>query len=174
MTRLHSVLFLASLMLAMLVTAAQRANGEPSVAGSALAAKSAKSAQTAQTAAADSSLANARPAPVAVRGTLRDANGSPIRGATINLMSETDTVRVYSDAAGKFHARLNATRGVFMLVQAYGYRDLLRLFRASGHAIEAALALPPPYPLGGALITAAPRFRHADFRHADRWSPTAA
>ncbi len=164
MTRLHAVLLLASLMLAMLVTTAQRANGEPSVAGSALAAK----------ATADSSLANARPAPVAVRGTLRDANGSPIRGATINLMSETDTVRVYSDAAGKFHARLNATRGVFMLVQAYGYRDLLRLFRASGHAIEAALALPPPYPLGGALITAAPRFRHADMWHADRWSPTAA
>jgi hypothetical protein len=146
MTRLHAVLFLASLMLAMLVTAAQRANGEPSVAGSALAAK----------AVPDSTLANARPAPVAVRGTLRDANGSPIRGATINLMSETDTVRVFSDASGKFHARLTATRGVFMLVQAYGYRDLLRLFRASGHAIDAALALPPPYPLGGAIITAVP------------------
>ena len=156
MTRLHAILFLASLMLAMLVTAAQRANSEPSVAGNALAAQ-----RTASAAADDSSLANARPAPVAVRGTLRDANGSPIRGATINLMSETDTVRVYSDAAGKFHARLTATRGVFMLVQAYGYRDLLRLFRASGHAIDAALALPPPYPLGGAIITAAPRFRHA-------------
>jgi hypothetical protein len=157
MTRLHAILFLASLMLVMLVSAAQRANGEPNIAGHALAAKAAASA------AADSMLAHARPAPVAVRGTLRDANGSPIRGATINLMSETDTVRVYSDAAGKFHARLTATRGVFMLVQAYGYRDLLRSFRASGHAIDAAVALPPPYPLGWSIITTAPRCRHSSW-----------
>lgn len=154
-TRLHAILFFASLMLVMLITAAQYASGAPSVPSGALAAQSTASA------ADDSSLANARPAPVAVRGTLRDANGSPIRGATINLMSETDTVRVYSNAEGKFHARLTATRGVSMVVQAYGYRDLYRSFRASGHGIDAALALPPPYPLGGVIITAAPRLLHA-------------
>jgi hypothetical protein len=142
-TRLHTILLVASLMLVMLITAAQYASGEPSVPSNALMAK----------AAADSALADARPGPVAVRGTLRDANGSPIRGATIHMMSETDTVRVFSDSAGKFHARLTATRGVYMVVQAYGYRDLYRSFRPSGHAIDAALALPPPYPLGGTLIT---------------------
>jgi hypothetical protein len=151
-TRLHAILLFASLMLVMLITAAQFASGAPSVPSNALAAKAA---------AADSTLANARPGPVAVRGTLSDANGSPIRGATINLMSETDTVRVYSNAEGKFHARLTATRGVSMVVQAYGYRNLYRSFRASGHGIDAALALPPPYPLGGAIITAAPPLLHA-------------
>jgi hypothetical protein len=103
-------------------------------------------------ASADSTVAT-HPSPVDVHGVVRDANGSPIRGATIRLMSETDTVRVRSDELGKFHARLTATRGVYLLVQAYGYRDLLRTFRASGRPIDAALALPPPYPLGGVAVT---------------------
>jgi hypothetical protein len=90
---------------------------------------------------------------VDVRGVVRDANGTPIRGATIRLMSETDTVRVRSDGSGRFHARLTATRGVNLLVQAYGYRDLARTYLASGRPIEAALALPPPYPLGGVAVT---------------------
>jgi hypothetical protein len=148
MKRHHAIPVLASLMLAMLVTAAQRASGEPGIAGSALAANEVS---------ADSVLAaNPRPAPVSVRGILRDANGSPIRGASIRLTSETDTVRVYSDTFGKFHAKLTATRGVFVFVQAFGYRDLYRSFRASGHPIDAAFALPPPYPLGWTLITEAP------------------
>lgn len=101
---------------------------------------------------ADSTVAT-HPAPVDVRGIVRDANGSPVRGATIRLMSETDTVRVRSDGYGKFHGRLTAMRGVYVLVQAYGFRDLFRAFRASGRPIDAALALPPPYPLGGAAVT---------------------
>lgn len=103
-------------------------------------------------ASADSTVAT-QPAPVDVHGIVRDANGSPIRGATIRLMSETDTVRVRSDGYGKFHARLTAMRGVYVLVQAFGYRDLFRAFRAAGQPIDAALALPPPYPLGGVAVT---------------------
>ena len=103
-------------------------------------------------AAADSTVAT-HPAPVDVHGIVRDANGSPVRGATIRLMSETDTVRVRSDGAGKFHARLSAMRGVYVLVQAFGFRDLFRAYRASGRPIDAALALPPPYPLGGVAVT---------------------
>jgi len=100
------------------------------------------------------------PRPVDVRGVVRDANGSPIRGATIRLTSETDTVRVHSDGAGRFHARITAGRDVLVLVRAYGYRDMIRDYRASGRPIDAALALPPPYPLGGVTITALrpPRF----------------
>lgn len=103
-------------------------------------------------AAADSTVAT-HPEPVDVHGILRDANGSPVRGATIRLMSETDTVRVRSDGYGKFHARLSALRGVYVLVQAFGFRDLFRVFRAAGGPIDAALALPPPYPLGGVAVT---------------------
>jgi hypothetical protein len=103
-------------------------------------------------AAADSTVAT-HPAPVDVRGIVRDANGSPVRGATIRLMSETDTVRVRSDGYGKFHGRLTAMRGVYVLVQAYGFRDLFRAFRAADGPIDAALALPPPYPLGGVAVT---------------------
>jgi hypothetical protein len=119
------------------------------VAGKATAA----STQEPQPLAAADSTAATQPAPVDVRGIVRDANGSPVRGATIRLTSETDTVRVRSDGYGKFHARLSATRGVYVLVQAYGYRDLFRTFRTSGRPIDAALALPPPYPLGGVAIT---------------------
>ena len=102
--------------------------------------------------AADSTVAT-QPAPGDVHGIVRDANGSPVRGATIRLMSETDTVRVRSDGSGKFHARLSAMRGVYVLVQAFGFRDLFRAYRASGRPIDAALALPPPYPLGGVAVT---------------------
>lgn len=95
------------------------------------------------------------PAPILIRGTIRDANGGPVRGAVVRLMSETDTIRVQSDGSGHFRGRLTATRGVRVLVQAYGYRDLVRSFRASRSVIQAALALPPPYPLGWVTVTMA-------------------
>jgi hypothetical protein len=122
------------------------------VAGKAAAANPSNTPGPPPLAAADSMVAT-HPEPVDVNGVVRDANGSPIRGATIRVTSETDTVRVKSDGSGKFHARVTATRGVYLLVQAFGYRDLLRVFRASGRPIDAALALPPPYPLGGVAVT---------------------
>lgn len=132
----------ASFLLVMLLATAQPARAESSVPDSMVAGH------------ADSTVA-ADPRPVDVRGVVRDANGSPIRGATIRLTSETDTVRIYSDGAGRFHARITATRGVNLLVRAYGYRDLLRAYRSLGRpTIDAALALPPPYPLGGVTVTA--------------------
>jgi len=93
-----------------------------------------------------------RPHPVEVRGVVQDANGGPVRGATIRLTSETDTLLIHSDGAGRFHATLTASRGVSLLVQAYGYRDLVRSYRAYGRPIDAALALPPPYPLGWVTV----------------------
>ena len=122
------------------------------VAGKAAAANTSNAPGSQPLAATDSTVAT-HPEPVDVHGVVRDANGSPIRGATIRLTSETDTVRVKSDGSGKFHARLTATRGVYLLVQAFGYRDLFRVVRASGRPIDAALALPPPYPLGGVAVT---------------------
>ena len=111
-----------------------------------------------QTSAADSA-ATRIPERVEVRGIVHDANGGPVRGANIRVMSETDTVDVQSNGDGRFQARVTATRGVRVLVQAFGYRDLVRSFRAAGKpVIQAALALPPPYPLAGVTITAA-RFR---------------
>jgi carboxypeptidase family protein len=104
---------------------------------------------------ADSTAAPHAPSRVEIRGFVHDANGGPVRGATIRLTSETDTVQVSSDASGRFHARLTAERGVRVLVQAYGYRDLVRSFRASRSVIQAALALPPPYPLGWVTVTMA-------------------
>jgi hypothetical protein len=133
--------FLHALTLALLVVA-----GKAAAAGT-------PAAQGPQPLASADSMVATHPSPVDVHGVVRDANGSPIRGATIRLMSETDTVRVRSDESGKFHARLTATRGVYLLVQAYGFRDLFRAFRASGRPIDAALALPPPYPLGGVAVT---------------------
>ena len=95
------------------------------------------------------------PSRVEIRGFVHDANGGPVRGATIRLMSETDTVQVSSDGSGRFHARLTATRGVRVLVQAYGYRDLVRSFGATRSVIQAALSLPPPYPMGWVTVTMA-------------------
>lgn len=95
------------------------------------------------------------PSRVEIRGFVHDANGGPVRGATIRLMSETDTVQTQSDGTGRFHARITATRGVRVLVQAYGYRDLVRSFGASRTVIQAALSLPPPYPLGWVTVTMA-------------------
>jgi hypothetical protein len=103
----------------------------------------------------DSSAASHGPSRVEVRGFVHDANGGPVRGATIRLMSETDTVQVASDGYGHFRARLTANRGVRVLVQAYGYRDLVRIYGASRSVIQAALALPPPYPLGWVTVTMA-------------------
>jgi hypothetical protein len=95
------------------------------------------------------------PSRVEIRGFVHDANGGPVRGATIRLMSETDTVQTQSDGTGRFHARITATKGIRVLVQAYGYRDLLRSYGASRTVIQAALALPPPYPLGWVTVTMA-------------------
>jgi len=103
----------------------------------------------------DSSVASHAPTSVVIRGFVHDANGGPVRGATIRLTSETDTVQVQSDGTGRFHARITATAGVRVLVQAYGYRDLVRSYRASSAVIQAALALPPPYPLGWVTVTMA-------------------
>ena len=103
----------------------------------------------------DSSAASHAPTSVVIRGFVHDANGGPVRGATIRLTSETDTVQVQSDGTGRFHARITATAGVRVLVQAYGYRDLVRSYRASSSVIQAALALPPPYPLGWVTVTMA-------------------
>ncbi|MGE5178559.1 MAG: TonB-dependent receptor [Bacteroidota bacterium] len=88
-------------------------------------------------------------------GFVHDANGGPVRGANIRVMSETDTVDVQSNSDGRFRARVTATRGVRVRVRAFGYRDLFRSFRAAGNpVIQAALALPPPYPLAGVTVTA--------------------
>ena len=95
------------------------------------------------------------PSRIEIRGFVSDANGGPVRGATIRLMSESDTVKTRSDATGRFHARVTATKGVRVLVQAYGYRDLVRSYRASRPVIQAALALLPPYPLGWVTVTMA-------------------
>jgi hypothetical protein len=103
----------------------------------------------------DSTEAPHGPSRVEIRGFVHDANGGPVRGATIRLMSETDTVRVSSDGSGRFHASLTAMRGVRVLVQAYGYRDLVRSYGATRSVIQAALALPPPYPLGWVTVTMA-------------------
>lgn len=103
----------------------------------------------------DSSETPHGPSRVEIRGFVHDANGGPVRGATIRLMSETDTVRVSSDGSGRFHASLTAMRGVRVLVQAYGYRDLVRSYGATRSVIQAALALPPPYPLGWVTVTMA-------------------
>lgn len=103
----------------------------------------------------DSATVSHSPTRVEIRGFVHDANGSPVRGATIRLTSETDTVRVQSDGTGRFRARITATNGVRVLVQAYGYRDMARSFRASHAVIQAALSLPPPYPLGWVTVTMA-------------------
>lgn len=103
----------------------------------------------------DSTLAPHGPTRVVIRGVVRDANGGPVRGATIRLMSETDTVVVQSDATGRFRGRITAQRGVQVIVRAYGYRDLVRTIQASRTVIQAAFALPPPYPLGWVTITMA-------------------
>jgi hypothetical protein len=115
-----------------------------------------------QTSAADSA-ATRTPERVEVRGVVHDANGGPVRGASIRVMSETDTVDVQSNGDGRFLARVTATRGVRVLVQAFGYRDLVRSFRAAGRpVIQAALALPPPYPLAGVTITSVRLPRRVD------------
>jgi hypothetical protein len=145
--RLRFLPLLAALALAMLTATGGRAVADVGAADPAPASN---------TVAADSVVAAHPPAPVKIRGMVRDANGSPIRGAVIRLMSEVDTVRVQSDGSGRFHARLNVSRGVSVIVQAYGYRDLVRSFRANGGPIVAALALLPPYPLGGITVSALP------------------
>jgi len=103
----------------------------------------------------DSIAANHAPTRIMVRGYVHDANGSPVRAATIRVMSNTDTVQVQSDGTGKFKARLTAAGGVRVLVQAYGYRDLVRVFYGTQAVIQAPLALPPPYPLGWVTVTMA-------------------
>lgn len=105
---------------------------------------------------ADSTAGPRRPSRVVIHGVVRDANGGPVRGATIRLMSETDTLEVQCDALGKFRGRLTALQGVKVLVRAYGYRDQVRTIRASRSVIQAAFALPPPYPLGWTTVTMAP------------------
>lgn len=95
------------------------------------------------------------PTRVEIRGFVHDANGGPVRGATVRLMSESDTVRVMSDGSGHFHGRLTALDGVRVLVQAYGYRDQLRTYQVSQPVLQVGLALPPPYPLGWVTVTMA-------------------
>lgn len=148
MTRLPKIQILASVLAAALFVAgwgADRAVAAPT-----------DTAPNAQ-AVSDSTASTAAhgPSRVEIRGFVHDANGGPVRGATIRLMSETDTVQVSSDGSGHFRARLTATRGVRVLVQAYGYRDLVRIYGASRSVIQAALALPPPYPLGWVTVTMA-------------------
>lgn len=104
---------------------------------------------------ADSTDAPHAPSRVVIRGVVRDANGGPVRGATIRFMSETDTLEVQTDRSGKFRGALTVVREVDVMVRAYGYRDLVRTYRASRPVIQAAFALPPPYPLGWVTITRA-------------------
>jgi len=101
----------------------------------------------------DSTAAPHAPTRVEIRGFVHDANGGPVRGATVRIMSESDTVRVTSDGSGRFHGKLTATSDVQVLVQAYGYRDLVRTYEVSQPVIQAGLALPPPYPLGWVTVT---------------------
>lgn len=104
---------------------------------------------------ADSTPTPHAPTRVEIRGFVHDANGGPVRGATVRLMSESDTVKVTSDGSGRFHGRLTALNGVRVLVQAYGYRDQLRTYQVSQPVIQVGLALPPPYPLGWVTVTMA-------------------
>ena len=101
----------------------------------------------------DSTATPHAPTRVEIRGFVHDANGGPVRGATVRIMSESDTVRVTSDGSGRFRGRLTATSDVQVLVQAYGYRDQVRTYQVSQSVLQVGLALPPPYPLGWVTVT---------------------
>ncbi len=152
MDRTHIDRMIASSLLAALLAVAAPGAGtawsEPAPAG-------APELESAPDVEADSTAGPRRPSRVVIHGVVRDANGGPVRGATIRLMSETDTLEVQCDALGKFRGRLTALQGVKVLVRAYGYRDQVRTIRASRSVIQAAFALPPPYPLGWTTVTMA-------------------
>ena len=94
------------------------------------------------------------PVPVEIRGKIRDANGSPVRRASVRLMSETDTLDVVTDASGRFRGSLPARRTVAVRVRAAGYRDFVRYVNPEGHPVGVSLTLPPPYPMASVTVTA--------------------
>ena len=90
--------------------------------------------------------------PVDIRGTVRDANGSPVRNASIRLMSDSDTLDVVTDGSGRFHGRLPTRNDVAVRVRAPGYRDLVRFVKSATRPVS--LTLPPPYPMSSVTMVA--------------------
>jgi hypothetical protein len=103
--------------------------------------------------------------PVEIRGTVKDANGNPVRNASVRLMSDSDTLDVVTDRSGRFHGRLPMKKDVAVRVRAPGYRDMVRFVKSAARPVS--LTLPPPYPMSSVTMVACVEETYAHVRRTE-------